>query len=397
MEIIIALLVLLSASLIIGELFRRAGLPSVAGQLIAGMVLGPMVLNIITPSDTLSNLSDISLFFITFLIGVEVTTEVLTEHISHALAFTAASFIAPTVIMALIAIFAFGLPPGQGVIVATAIGVPSISIISVLLYRYGILQSEPGHVILASVVLTDVIAFGVLAATSGGAVSTTFILIAVVVAIALLLLVDKGLRSHSRRLKDVFDSLIKSEEDEHFAFGGMLILGLIVAALLQLIGITFVLGAFFAGMLISEYAVGKSFYGLLTRTLRRISDSFFIPLFFSIAALDVTLPGESLFALLFAMVAASIAIGGILDYFTGKRFLPKISGRNTIGLFGGRGAVGIIIGSIALLEGIISTDLYSIIVFGTLIMAIVMPLLINRRLTSEAQKGSKGRRIGRRP
>ncbi len=381
MEIIIALLVLLSISLIVGELLQRIGLPSVAGQLIAGLALGPIALNVVTPTPSLTNFSDVALFFIIFMIGVEVTTEVLTKHVRQAFAFTTTSFLIPASLMAIAAIFAFGLPVTQGVIVATAVGVPSISIISVMLYRYRLLKSEPGHIVLASVVITDIIAFGALAAVSGGAFDTTLMLFAVIlVFIAVLLLADRGLRSHSKRLKRFFDSLVKREHGEDLAFGGVLVLGLVISSFLQLIGITFVLGAFFAGTLLSEYVLGKAFYLRLIRTLRRINNSFFIPLFFSIAALSVVLPGSQTLLLLLALLAVSIGVGGILNAAIGKRFLPAMKSRHVISLFGGRGAVGVIIGSIALLEGLINSDLYSAIVLGTLAMAVGMPLLMVNRL-----------------
>ncbi|MCW6160284.1 MAG: cation:proton antiporter [Candidatus Micrarchaeales archaeon] len=380
MEIIIALLVLLSISLIFGEFFRRFGLPSVAGQLLAGIVLGPVALNIVTPTSSLTSFSDIALFFIIFMIGAEVTTEVLTEHLRQAFAFTATSFIIPSALMALVAVLLFGLPVTQGVIIAVAIGVPSISIISVLLYRHKLLKLELGHVILASVVFTDIIAFGALAAISGGAFDTTLVLsVTLLVFIAVLLLIDRSLRAHSKRLKRFFDSVVEKEYGEDLAFGGVLILGLVVASFLQLIGITFVLGAFFAGTLLSEYVMGKRFYGRLIRTLRRINNSFFIPLFFSIAALSVILPSIQILLLLVTMLLISVIAGGALNAFAARKMLPKISGRYIIGFFGGRGAVGVIIGSIALLEGLISNDLYSAIVLATLAMAIAMPLLLVER------------------
>jgi Kef-type K+ transport system membrane component KefB len=382
MIIIIALLILLSASIIVGELFERIGIPAVAGQLVAGLLLGPTVLNIIAPSSGLSELSDIALFFIMFFIGVEVTTEVITKHVGHAFVLTATSFAIPAAIMALVAVFAFQLAPQQAVITAIALGIPSISIISVLLLRNRLLVLEDGHIILASVVITDVIGFGALAIVAGGISNSTLLLIAIVVFIALLLLVDRALRMHSRRLKRFFDMLMKKESGERIAFGSMLILGLLVSTLLQLIGITFVLGAFFAGMLISEYIVGKSFYRMFSHTLRRINNSFFIPLFFSVAALSVLAPDGALLLLLVTMVAISAVVGGALNFAAGRSLFRKIDGRSAAGLLGGRGSVGVIIGSIALLEGIISSNIYSIIVLGTLVMAITMPLLIKKPVAS---------------
>lgn len=77
MDIIIALLGILVFSLILGELFEKFNLPAVAGELISCVILGPAVLNWIQPNEVLNGFSEVSLFFIVLLIGVEVTVDLL--------------------------------------------------------------------------------------------------------------------------------------------------------------------------------------------------------------------------------------------------------------------------------------------------------------------------------
>ena len=82
MDIIIALLGILVFSLILGELFEKFNLPAVAGELISGVILGPAVLNWIQPNEVLNGFSEVSLFFIVLLIGVEVTVDLLRKNTS---------------------------------------------------------------------------------------------------------------------------------------------------------------------------------------------------------------------------------------------------------------------------------------------------------------------------
>ena len=74
-EIIIQVLIVLAAAVITGEVFAQLRLPSVAGQLLSGILLGPTVLNIVSTNDEVQAISSIALFFIIFLIGFEMSTE----------------------------------------------------------------------------------------------------------------------------------------------------------------------------------------------------------------------------------------------------------------------------------------------------------------------------------
>ena len=101
----------------------------------------------------LSGIAEVAIFFILLFIGLQITTEVLTNHLKSATAFTLSSFVVPVSIMAIIAVFVFHLGVAAGIITAVAIGVPSISIISVLVYRYAMINLEDGKRILSGVIM----------------------------------------------------------------------------------------------------------------------------------------------------------------------------------------------------------------------------------------------------
>src|SRR5579875_1188322 len=320
MSIILAVLLLLLVALIVGEAFERVKLPAVVGEIITGIVFGPTVLNLIKPSAVLSGFSEISLFFIVLLIGVEVTTETITRNVKKAALFCLTSFIVPVIAMIIVTAGLFKIPTQTAVIVCVASGIPSISIISVLISRYNLLNIEAGRVILSSVIITDIIGFTV----ASGFSNPSKIVIGVFGIIAFLIvlfLIDFQIRKHSALVSHVFESLRARERGEKVVFGIVITSGLLIASLLEFLGVTYVLGAFFAGMLISDVVVGEVLQGILTRTLRRLNDSFFIPLFFSIAGLSTTLPDAQLAVLIIVLVALSCVIGGILDYFYARKSL----------------------------------------------------------------------------
>jgi Kef-type K+ transport system membrane component KefB len=154
---------------------------------------------------------------------------------------------------------------------------------------------------------------------------------------------------------------------------------LIIAAILQLIGITYVLGALFAGMLVHKTTVGSKTTRILENTFRRLNDSFFIPVFFSIAGLDFAVPSLTYTEILVSMVVISAVVGGTLNYFVSKNRLSRISSKESIGILGSRGAVGIIIATLALQSGIISISLYTVVLVGTIILSLIMPLLLSKK------------------
>lgn len=375
MEIILAILALLSFALILGSIAERFGIPTVVGNIISGIILGPAVFGLLNYSSGLSGISEIALFFIMLLVGIEATTQLLTKHIRSAVVLSASSFILPASIMMLIAAFVFHLNTAQAIITSIAIGVPSISIISVLVMQYDLLGTEDGARIVSSVVLTDVIAFMVLAAIGVSSVPIYIVIISVLAFILVLLAIDRMIRYHAAFIRKRLISKYRTRGGEELIFAGIILMGLIGSAVLQIAGITYVLGAFFVGLLIHDAIVGKRIYGILKRTFSRITNSFFIPIFFSIAGLQVVRPSDYLW-LMVVLIIVSGSIGGILSYLAGSKLLKKLRPVTAVALLGSRGAVGIIIANIALLQGDINTDLYSIIILGTVILSLVLPALM---------------------
>jgi Kef-type K+ transport system membrane component KefB len=376
-EILIALLLLLSLSTILGKLFERIGVTEIVGQIIAGMILSSAMLGIVQPSSVLSGIAEVAIFFILLFIGLQITTEVLTNHLKSATAFTFSSFGIPVAIMSLVAVFVFHIGVAAGIITAVAIGVPSISIISVLVYRYAMINLEDGKRILSGVIMTDILAFVVLAAALKAS-HLAGVIISIIIFIAALLYVDRTLRYHDAKVRGFFERMIK-EKEEAVVFAIIIILSLIIAAILQLIGITYVLGALFAGMLVHKTTVGPKATRILENTFRRLDDSFFIPVFFSIAGLNFAVPSLTYTEVLVSMVIISAVVGGILNYFVSKNRLSKISGKESIGILGSRGAVGIIIATLALQSGIISVSLYTVVLVGTIVLSLIMPLLLSKK------------------
>lgn len=139
---------------------------------------------------------------------------------------------------------------------------------------------------------------------------------------------------------------------------------------------------FFAGILISDVVVGDEILGILKRTLSRFDDSFFIPLFFSISALSaVFLPENAIFNMVIIMIV-TVLLGGLLNYFYSKKFFQNSKNRTLVGIMGGRGAVGVIIGTIAFQSQLITSYEFSEIIFATVLISMIMTPFVGKRSRS---------------
>ena len=375
MTFLLSIFILLLFAIILGSLFEYYGLPSVIGEILAGFILGKAVLDLVLPSTIISSISEISLFFIVLLIGVESTTYTLVKNVKKGIILSASSFIIPLLIMLLFLKIFYGKFSPSDIILAVSIGVPSISIISVLLNKYDLMKYEMGNSILASVIFTDIIAFVILSAVVD-LKRLNYELVFIVIFLILIFVTDHYLRKHSKSVTAFFEKLRYQSKSEKLVFGSIILSGLIVASILDEIGITYVLGAFFAGILISDVIIGKELIGIITRTLGRLNDSFFIPLFFSIAGMNAVFPTFGSLGEMTLLIMVTVVIGGTLDYYVGRKYFSKGSGRVTAGILGGRGAVGVIIATIALEANILNANQYSAAIFATVIVSVTFSLLL---------------------
>jgi Kef-type K+ transport system membrane component KefB len=226
------------------------------------------------------------------------------------------------------------------------------------------------------VIISDTIAFTV---TSAFRDVNTFIfgIVSIVIFLVLLFLLDLVLRSHSDAVKNFFSRIRARDRGEKVIFGSIIVGGLIISAIFEVIGITYVLGAFFAGLLINELVIGVELQGVLTRTLSRIDDSFFIPIFFAIAGLDFVIPSKQYLLLLLVLLSVVGLFASLINYLTSGILLGKEYRRSVMGFLGGRGAVGIAIATVVLSAGLIGKEIYSNIIIATIVLSLVIPPLIN--------------------
>lgn len=377
LTLISSIFILLFVALILGELMERFNLPAIIGELLTGFLLGPALLGIVSWNSVFQGLSEIALFFIILLIGVEVTTETLRRNYRLGFLFSLSGFILPFIIMSIASRYILGLGMVPSVLVSISVAVPSISVVSILLKNFSLLRLNAGHVILASVIITDIIAFGAVS-TMMSPDRIYFDIAGILGVLVLIFLADYFIRRHSSLVTAAFERLHARQRGEKVIFGSIILSGLVISTILELVGVTFVLGAFFAGILISEVVIGEELHGMIVRTLTRLNDSFFIPIFFSIAGLEIIVPPMNSILQLLLLLTLSAGISAPLNYYLSRRYVRDLGERSTMGILGSRGSVGIIIASIAFGGGYIDSSLYSIAIFATLILSLAFIPLVRK-------------------
>jgi len=382
-DIITDILVVLAIAVLVGEAFEQIGLPSVAGELLSGLLLGPTVLGVVSSSPQTQAVSEIALFFVVLLIGFEMTTDTLRKHLAPAALVSGTSFGLPFVVAAIAALILLPFGSTADVLVALAIAVPSISIVSVLVMEWDLIQKETGQLILSSVTITDIAAFVILAGFSDSFGGTLLVLLLMGVFLVAFALLDWQLNSHPQAFRDLLERGSRVAKREELSFALLIVGGLLAAVVLQGIGISYILGAFFAGLIIRDGLVGKAAFRKTSETLAKMNRAFFIPVFFGLAGVEASFPASQSNLLLYlgVLLAISVVPATLLTFAVSKavlRMKEEDGPRRVAFILSGRGAVGIVIASVALSAGLIGGTAYSFVVIGTVVVSIVVPAMAGR-------------------
>lgn len=381
--IISEILIVLIAALLIGELFEQFCWPSVIGEILSGIIVGPSILSLVISNNGTSAISSIALFFIIFHIGFEMKTHMVRGKITGATLLSLTSFILPLILTVIAAVFLFPFGFQSNIIIALCIAIPSISIISVLVMQYQLLETITGQIALSSATISDVVAFVILA----GLVRPLEAELTIVLDLAIFFIAFAALDWLINRKPEVFRNILerisKRLKREDFSYVLLIIVGLSMSVIFQLIGLSYIIGAFFAGLIIHEGLIGKEATQRVSKTLSTMNKVFFIPIFFGLAGVEVILQAIdlSLYAYMGLLIAIAVGVGATLTYVVSKKLLNKkidVVPKKVAAILSGRGAVGIVIASIALSEGVIEGVGFSLVVIATLIMSLIIPLLAGR-------------------
>ncbi|MBE0571833.1 MAG: cation:proton antiporter [Ignavibacteriaceae bacterium] len=370
-SIIKDIVLILLVSIPIIAIFNRIQLPSIVGFLIAGVILGPSVLKIISNPDQIEVMAEIGVILLLFSIGLELSLKELAD-IKKILLIGGGLQVSLTILIASVIIFVIGLPAKQAIFFGILISLSSTVIVLKLLSDKNEIDAPHGKISVAILIFQDlaivplfliVDMLGASDKISFGEVSIR--LLTAFGAVAAIIFIAKYLSPH------VLYRLAKLRMKEIFTVGViLLILG--TAYLTYSLGLSFALGAFIAGLILSE---SEYSHQIIADTLP-LRDAFNSLFFVSIGMLlNLGFVMESplvVFAFSLGVVLLKILI--IFSVVLFLKYPVRIAILVGIGL-AQVGEFSFIIGEQGFGLNLISPELFNIFISSTIITMILTPLL----------------------
>ena len=371
-QVLFQLFVLLAATKIGDEIFKRLGQPTLVGEILAGVIVGPAVLGWYGISAETELFAQIGAVLLLFQVGVHTRVGDLVRVGATALSVAILGVALPFIGGFAVAT-ALDLPLEGRVFLAAALTATSVGITSRALDHLGALRTVSGRVVLGAAIIDDVLAMLIVAVavgmSSGGGVNAGEILLTLALAAAFIVVVlvaGTGILSRRPSL------LTEPRFAETPLLPGMIVM-LGLAALSAAIGLAAIIGAFLAGMVVGESAERDA----LEKETAPIA-AFFTPFFFGFvgAQVDLTVFGSpQTIALLLGVTALAV-----VAKFAGSAAGALRKGRARAVLIGWamvpRGEVEIIVAGLALAAGAFGPDLYLVVVGMVVITSLLVPPLM---------------------
>ena len=297
--LLLQLVVIIIAARLVGKLFSELGQPPVLGEIVAGILLGPSLLGLISPRtmeflfpasslEPLRLLSQIGVALFMFVVGMELDLAHLRKKAQSAIMVSNASIIVPFFLGAALALILFPAlaPPTVrflpfALFMGIAMSITAFPVLARILEDRGLSQTSLGTIALTCAAVDDVTAWCVLAlviaiAQSGG-VAASLVTIALTLAfIGVMLILVR------RLLARLLSAGANRTELSPALVGGILAFAFACALLTEAIGIHALFGAFLAGVVMPSAAGPRV---VLKEKLGGFSAAALLPLFFAFTGL----------------------------------------------------------------------------------------------------------------
>jgi Kef-type K+ transport system membrane component KefB len=403
--LLLQILVVLALAKCFGYLFKLLGQQSVIGEIAAGIVLGPSLLGwlwndayvFLFPPSSLGNLhliSQLGLILFMFIIGMELKLDNLRSKASQALVVSHVSILLPYLLGIGLAYFIYAdFAPSNisftayALFMGIAMSITALPVLARILKERNMLQSPVGNMAIICAAFDDVSAWFLLALViciaKAGDLSNAIITITLtlVYILAMIYLVKPLLQKAAKRFC-VNDQISP-------VYVAIIFLTLIFSALLtEAIGVHALFGAFLAGVIMPDTnAIRKQF----SEKLEDVSVLLLLPLFFAFSGLKTQI--GLLNSSYLWLICGAIILLAIIGKFAGSAIAAKLVGQSwkdslSIGaLMNTRGLMQLIVLNIGLDLGILSPEIFTMMVFMALVTTAMTSPLLNmiERFTSKSK------------
>lgn len=394
--LVVQVAVLLFTARALGEVARRLRQPSVVGEIMAGIVLGPSLLSgffpiinewLIPQTDLqgylLEVVSLIGVMFLLLITGLETDIALIRRHARTAVGVSFGGIIVT---------FSTGFLLGQflpdflladksqrlvfALFVATAMSISAIPVIAKVLMDLNLMRRDIGQTIIASGMSDDTIGWillSIVAGLAGGeAVTTGSVLQAAGSVIAFMVI---SFTLGRRLVKKALDFVQDEVTSEERLLTLIVVLTFAWGAITQALNLEAALGAFVMGILFGQM---PRLPDSVRHKVESVALGIFAPVFFAVAGLKVNLMNllEPKLMAIALLVIFTATAGKVAGTYMGARLIGRRDHWTALSFGAGlnaRGAMEIIIATIGLTLGILSQDMFSIIVLMAMATSLMAP------------------------
>ncbi len=380
-EFLLWIALILISTKVLGLLCKAVHLPEVVGALLAGVILGPSALGLMSmEGDTgtlLTYVAEMGVIFLMFSAGLDTDLKELKANIGASFVTALIGVIVPLIGGMIGYALYFGEDLSnydqmlQSLFVGVVLTATSVSITVETLREMGRLSGKVGMTILGAAIIDDILGMVVLAVVSSmkdTSVKPTTVLIKIVLYFVLILI----LFMVTSRLEFAIEKNDHKRRVAIFAIAFCFILAYVSEIGFGIADIT---GAYFAGVMLCQSKIRD----YVDVKIHDVSTVFFSCIFFASVGLKVTLGGMTLKIWLFAVILTLIAIiskmvgcglGAKVCKFTWKESL-----QTGVGMIS-RGEVALIVAEKGRQVGLISEDLFAPIILVVIVTTLITPILL---------------------
>jgi len=392
------LTLLLTVAIASSFLFARFKQPKIIGQIVLGIVIGPSLLGLISvseadPGDMVHRFAELGAIILLFMIGLE--CDIREIYTKRSILIAAGGVIVPWI--AGFALAELMLPdPGEGfdmfaqsIFVGAALVATSVAITAGVLREMGLIGSDTAKILLGAAVVDDVLGMIVLAVSAGAATGGGLDygdLLGLVIASVLFVSLGAyfGSKIATRVIANVHRRGIQHGIEES-GFLLALCLAFLYAVISEMIGISAIVGAFVAGTSFAKCDLRATFQKNIS-----VLEWVFAPIFFLSLGILVDLNQVSAEAWVFAIVLTGVAFATKVVGCGIPARLLGMSKKDSVAIGIGmspRMEVAMIIALYGLTVGIITREIYAVIVLMGLLTAVFTPTLLKRTMVGTPKPG----------
>jgi Kef-type K+ transport system membrane component KefB len=365
----VALLIVFGSAKLMAEIFELLRQPAIAGEIVAGALIGPSVLGWISPNDTLKALADLGVIFLLFDVGLQVKTRDLLRT-SGTAAVVALMGVIASFLLGWGILLAFGVPRGEALFIGVSMVSTSVGITASALSAKGLLGETAAGIILTAAVIDDLIGLIVLAvisSTSKGAVNVLDIVLSAALPAVFTVVMAVWGPSAVNRIMPHFGARGKAEEAE-FHIALVLLFGL--SALAMYTGVAAIVGAFLAGIALSDGA------GKRVRDLTRGVNELLVPFFLVGIGLQLDFAALRSGLGLAVLILVAALVGKLAGCGLGALRLGWNTALKVAAGMVPRGEISMVVAQIGLGLAVVSSQAYGVIVFMVVASTLITPLLL---------------------